>query len=629
MRRNSACEEWAARRRKLAPLLWPFAIATAVQHAGAGAQPIKAQDILITGTHTASPVDTQVIEMEAINRYAPATLLQPLARLPAVQTLSKAGRSFLSVRGGEPNFTVTIINGARVNDPTSSDGGTFDFEHIAPELVERVEVLPSALSAVYGPDALAGVVMIRMRASVPQGDESELRGYTDLTGGGSAAALLGVSSSGFRLLGAISAFKSSQGSDRFTRRQGMVHASADVGAYGISLLALGSRTHWGGFPEASGGPLYATSERELRRSRLTLAGIEFGPVAEQPVELHASLGWSAHAVRSDTPAIPSGVLDGVPAITANDHFQRADGTAYVLVRRPGGLRLALGGSLAIEDGRSAGSIDFGTEIPTAFRLRRTTRGAFAELGIAKRRYTGSLGVRYDRFAGVGSKLTGRVGVRLPLSRNADAVVEIANGFKLPSFFALAYPLIANPDLRPERGRTASIGVDRHVTAGVIRARLYDSRYKDLIDFDPELLKNVNRSHVRSRGAELESELELSPQLSSRVLLSYNQLRNETGAPPLRSRPRWRAAAELLWSPSASWQFSLLSRLSSGSYDSSVPTGSIWLRGYAVVDAAVEWHASKLVRVQGSVRNLTRERYQQVVGVPAPGRSATLALVLTV
>jgi outer membrane cobalamin receptor len=220
-------------------------------------------------------------------------------------------------------------------------------------------------------------------------------------------------------------------------------------------------------------------------------------------------------------------------------------------------------------------------------------------------------------------------LRLQLSSNADAILEIGDGFKLPSFFALAYPLIANPDLRPERGRTLSAGVDRRVSAGVIKGRLYDNRYIDLIDFDPQLLKNVNRSHVRSRGFELESELDLAPGVFSRLMLSYNQLRNEKGAPPLRLRPHWRGAAELVWNASRSWQFSLLSRLSSGSYDSSVATGLILLRGYATMDAAIEWHPSNHLRLQASFQNLTGERHQQVVGVRSGGRSASIAFILTV
>src|SRR3546814_575233 len=133
------------------------------------AAPAGAQEaIIVTGSRTGpDETSTAVGTAEDIERTQPVTALEPLDRVAGVRAFSKGGLSYLSVRGGEPNFTLVLLDGIRVNDPTNSRGGAYDFEQIDPFALERIEVARSSLSAVHGADALSGVVHLRLKSPSP------------------------------------------------------------------------------------------------------------------------------------------------------------------------------------------------------------------------------------------------------------------------------------------------------------------------------------------------------------------------------------------------------------------------------------------------------------------------------
>ena len=79
------------------------------------------------------------------------------------QVGGRGGTGSLYVRGADPNYTLVLVDGVRVNDPTNARGGSFDFSTLDVADVERVEIARGPYSAVYGGDALAGVVNIVTR----------------------------------------------------------------------------------------------------------------------------------------------------------------------------------------------------------------------------------------------------------------------------------------------------------------------------------------------------------------------------------------------------------------------------------------------------------------------------------
>ena len=76
--------------------------------------------------------------------------------MTALQTTQVDGTATVDLRGLGSSRTLVLVNGTRANPTTQS--GTVDINNIPAALIDRVEVLTGGASAVYGSDAVAGVV---------------------------------------------------------------------------------------------------------------------------------------------------------------------------------------------------------------------------------------------------------------------------------------------------------------------------------------------------------------------------------------------------------------------------------------------------------------------------------------
>ena len=123
-------------------------------------------------TASVSVIDTPTIR--SLNKRNLAELLKTVPGLLIEEQGGPGGLSAVSVRGGEANFTLVLVDGVPVNDPTNTRGGGFDFSNLDSALVERVEIVRGAQSAIYGSDALAGVINVITRRPV-EGHRQQLR----------------------------------------------------------------------------------------------------------------------------------------------------------------------------------------------------------------------------------------------------------------------------------------------------------------------------------------------------------------------------------------------------------------------------------------------------------------------
>ncbi|WP_427913176.1 TonB-dependent receptor [Ramlibacter sp. MMS24-I3-19] len=134
---------------------------------------VTGSNIKRSDSETASPV--QVITRDQIERTGKTTIADVLLSLPFSNNGSvpltfangfAAGGSGVSMRGLGANATLVLINGRRIAPYGLADDGQRNFADLSSiplDLVERVEVLKDGASAIYGSDALAGVVNIILR----------------------------------------------------------------------------------------------------------------------------------------------------------------------------------------------------------------------------------------------------------------------------------------------------------------------------------------------------------------------------------------------------------------------------------------------------------------------------------
>lgn len=124
--------------------------------------------VVVTATRSAVPLtdvlaDVSIVDRDAIERSGAVSVSDVLRRLPGItitQTGGPASISGVFVRGAESRFTAVFVDGVRID--SQSTGGA-SWETIPLTQVERIEVLRGPAAAIYGSDAVAGVVQIFTR----------------------------------------------------------------------------------------------------------------------------------------------------------------------------------------------------------------------------------------------------------------------------------------------------------------------------------------------------------------------------------------------------------------------------------------------------------------------------------
>lgn len=129
--------------------------------------------MVVTANRTQQPVSSvlapvDVITRDDIDRWQAKTLTDALRRLPGVDVSQNGGMgqvSSLYVRGTEARHTLVLVDGIPLAKPGIT--GVADYDQIPISLVQRIEFVRGARSAVYGADAIGGVINIITQAEQP------------------------------------------------------------------------------------------------------------------------------------------------------------------------------------------------------------------------------------------------------------------------------------------------------------------------------------------------------------------------------------------------------------------------------------------------------------------------------
>lgn len=576
-----------------------------------------------------------LVDIEASNRASVLDLFRHAAGLQVSQAGGRGGVAQVFVRGGEPNFTMVLLDGVRMNDPNNTRGGSFDFSTLNVDDIERIEIVRGPQSAIYGSDALSGVINI-----ITKGPADEL-GLALLAEAGEdsferyAAEVSGpISEIGGFSLRAASADDgdategNSFTSDSVTGR--LVFSSNDD--WNIRMFGRYSDNDGTSFPEDSGGPeLAVLRDLDIKSSEDTSFGLSGSLAMGENWRLNASAGWYDHDSEYTSPGVAPGVRDGVPANGAVSDLDRTSVSAYIVGDVSDTLRATIGVDYYDEDGDSNGYVEFfpGFSLPNSFSIDRDVTGVFGEI-----QFRPVVGVtlmaslRNDDPDQESGETTAKVGGLIDFNDGRSTLrVNWGEGFKLPSFFALASPLVGNPDLKSETSDSADIGITQRFLDNRLSTTLtvYRTEFKDLIDFDAQLFTSVNRTEVTAEGAEFVLDYRLNETLALSAELLYLDLDVKDAPTTLRHRPDWSGSVSALWDLAEDWRWYTSWSYTGEAYDSSIPTGGLMLDSYNRVDTTLTWMPTEGMDLLLSVDNLFDEDYEEMEGFPAPGRRARLAL----
>ena len=457
----------------------------------AHAQPASLDQVVVTATRSERPIaetlaDVTTIESEAIRRAGVASVPELLRSLGGVEISHNGGSAGLAgifVRGTKTSQTVILVDGVRLENPTSA---TANLETLPLAAIERIEIVRGPMSSLYGSGAMGGVIQIFTR----QGSGAP-RPYVSMAAGSRGTAQLQAGVSG------------AAGATRFS-----LAASADrTDGYDVT------------FPYSSS--YQADRDGNSRRSLSGSLSHAFAADWEAGASLLVSDGRARYDDAWSTPQSArfeyrtsslSTYLRGKPTQDWQTELRlgdtRIDYTydAFAYAPRTGSTTLAWQNTLALPAGRLLlGAEQLRQRIdgeglttgPYAYlRDARRTDSLFAGYELGVDRHLLRLQLRRDRIQTAGAETSGTLAWGYRLSQAWLVRASWASAFRAPTFDDLYNPWGSNPDLRPERSRGGELALEYRDGPTLFKATAFSSRIDDAIELDASFTpRNIDSARV--------------------------------------------------------------------------------------------------------------------------------------
>jgi len=299
------------------------------------------------------------------------------------------------------------------------------------------------------------------------------------------------------------------------------------------------------------------------------------------------------------------------------------------------IQLNMGADLGREEGENDSLVllppELGGELAGDYRIDRTTAGALVELTAEVGNWHFEIGTRLDVPSGSSSEWSPRLGVSVrPGGGSILLRGSIGEAFKLPSFYALASPptLGGNSELDPETALGADLGIETQFGTEALKVGLtvFAVDYKNLIDFDFETFRLINRSVVEARGFEATLSWRPTDAFWVGLELTVQDVEDAAEGEELLQEPAWFGGVRIEWRPRPQLSLLLDTRGVAESQDRQFPVPErTTVSGYGVVGLAGSWELDRQWTIHGRLENLTDEEYETQIGFPGAGRSLRLGL----
>jgi outer membrane receptor protein involved in Fe transport len=417
------------------------------------------------------------------------------------------------------------------------------------------------------------------------------------------------------------------GEDDF--RQTGLQGNARIPLGGTELRLTGRVTSWENtdYPEASGGPTYGTGETRHSNDDEFSFGVEWlVGRAEARQKIYAK-GY-CHDLDRDSPMIPPGPSGFIPASSEQSEFTSWRLGWAVPRLEAGRAQIGFGVELEYEDGESESTLALPPPFSDgSYSLDRFIGGTFVELLAERGPLLFELGARLDVPEGFDTELSPRAGIRYRLPNETTRLhASVGRAFKLPSFFALANPIVGNPDLDPEVVIGADVGVDHAFAERRVdlSLTLFFNRYEDLVDFDFGTLRNVNDT-FESRGVETAVGWAPTGDIDVAANVTWQELDRASSDEPVRQRPEWYGGLRFSWRPLERARWEVDGQWVSVRNDEQIPTGPGTVAGYQLYGTAFSYTVGGEWEMRARIDNLADKDYETFVGFPGAGRSFLVGL----
>jgi vitamin B12 transporter len=598
-------------------------------------------------------------EVERLGSKGLADVLRGVAGLDVDESGGVGAVTEVRLRGSNPGETLVLIDGVRIGNPASTDGSV-DFGNLSAVDIERIEVLRGPQSALYGSDAMGGVINIITR----KGGKTPHRSVTVEAGS----------------YGTISTRASMSGGD-------------DVWTYSLGVNAL----HADGFPRygyridrpltiGDGVTPLPPPPADDPTDKGGASG-RFSYRLSQDVTIDAGFSLFGNAQRFDNPyaMIASDVFShyNVSQTTIADGFVRATADSFGGLLRSqltvfsnvstsniwetegcydasynafncrsgyqgartgaeyqGDLKLGAFGGLTL-GARTETETASASQSPnpddgsfTPIRARQTTNSVFAEHRLTLGdRLDLTLGGRIDAIEGGQTFETWRATAAYRIDETGTKLrASVGTGDKAATLYQRFSPY-GDPTLAPEQSFGFDAGIDQKLFNGRVTASatVFDTRYRDLIDFadvpscTPAQINTVggcyyNVGRAETKGVEVSADAIMVPDAwRARASYTYLDARDLETDTQLLQRPRNKGSLSLIYDGIA--KLELESRLTLvGSRLDYGTTSTVTLAPYAKLDFLANYKFNDSFALFGRVENVTDARYEEVYNYGTAGRS---------
>lgn len=572
---------------------------------------LKLPDVLISASRqvesrTATSAANTVFTRADIDRLQPTSITDLLSRVPGVQVAPTGGRGSLPgifIRGTKAAQSLVLVDGVRIANATSGDSG---LQFLDVDQIERVEVLRGSRSAVYGSDAIGGVIQIFTRRSntpglqprlrIAAGSHQTVQRSLGLSGGNDATRFnLGASLDETAGIDSTGPSFASDGDHDAYRNQSfnlsLSHTFSERFEAGVNLLDSRGRSEYdnpfGGFDPvtfesfgqkpytdfsvSSLGSYFAAQLNDAWRSRLELAHSE------------------NRDDKRDKLSAERFVFN-----TYRDQLTWQNDLAL------GEQNTLLIGGDWYED-RVHASTDFTED-------SRWNRAVFAQHHYQGEQFSTELGVRHDRNQQFGGQTTWSGSLTVPLNADNDVLLSYSEGFRAPTFNDLYYPQYSNPNLDPEHSKSYELQWRSQLaTTTRLETSLYRTDLRDAIVFGQDSIPR-NVASARINGL----EMALSQQWASwhaQLGMALIDPRDRDTGHTLARRARRTLSLDLdrdfgRFSAGASWQ------AVSSSYDDEANRNRIG--GHSLLGLRGSWAASDEVKLEARLDNVLDRRYSRAL-----------------
>jgi len=554
--------------------------------------------------------DVVVIERAEIEKSVGRSLPEILARVPGVQFSANGGLGKLSainIRGTESRHAILLIDGVRYGSATT---GAPAWDNIPVEMIERIEILKGPASALYGSDAVGGVVQIFLRkaaagaggfnpyASATLGSEKFRQASAGFSGGaGNFSYLLGLQKTreaGFSATNARAPFGNfnpdRDGFDQDSLNAFVAYQINPAWKLDAGLLYADSLS------QTDDGP--GRDTRYKGRTSVARTGIEGLALPGWKTQLRYSQSVDASRAVEAAPFL----FPGLFKTTQNQLTWQND------IATPLGVVLA-----------GAEQLTQKVDSTTAYTvMSRRITSYFVGLNGSAGRHSWQVNARHDENSQFGGSSTGFAGYGFALTPAWRVNVSHGTSFVAPSFNQLYFPGFSNPLLEPERGRNTDIGLSWSDAGQSVKLVHFDNRIRGFIT-STTLPANVPRARIDGWTLAYGGAVGA---IALRASFDLLDPRNEVTGKRL---PRRSASQATLGADHTAgrWTYGGAIVHVGSRYDDAANLSP--LGGYTIADLNAGYTLSGNWRLQARLNNLTNRRYETILGYNQPGRGIFVTL----